>query len=53
MKQSDFEDWMDGQDAWDYTEDGNGLIVLWDGGRAMSHLTWASIIDKPPVTGNW
>lgn len=46
MKQSDFEVWMDDREDWDYTEDGKGLIVLWQDGRAMSHVTWAAIAEN-------
>jgi len=46
VEQSDFEHWMDDHDDWDYTEDKNGLIILWQDGRSMSHVTWAAIADN-------
>lgn len=46
MMRCDFEQWLTERDEWDYSEDRDGLVVLWENGRAMSHVTWRAIADN-------
>lgn len=43
MERVELEAWLDANEEWDYTEDGKGLIIMWQEGRSMTHVEWHAI----------